>query len=426
MKEVIKRTQEVSILILILSIVFILLGIYLPMRNIILRNNIANFNNAATNITQIFKNEIEKNIQGSKSLSSRSAIRDKIAEYEDNKITFNELAGFSKQKYKDGIDVLDNLLSAQRIINGKTLIHIINNNHDNFAVSNNLNSKTIIYTIYKNDSTYVLKVESPISTNKKIVGYDIVYFSLNKIIAELNTDSYSLTVITNGQPEEDTNYLYYNETLTNGTILSVKASKTTIFSKINEISLLVIIRIIIFIIIIAFIIYFFIIRFMNKKIKLLSQDRDIFKNKAILDELTGAYSRSYIHTFMKQNPRRSCSLAMLDLDNFKKVNDKYGHVYGDELLKTLVQCTKSILRSDDAIIRLGGDEFLLIFSGIKEIQTKAIIERIKNKIVETKIGQHIHFSFGISFVPNTDLLLDYIEQADARMYINKTSKKNNR
>jgi diguanylate cyclase (GGDEF)-like protein len=117
---------------------------------------------------------------------------------------------------------------------------------------------------------------------------------------------------------------------------------------------------------------------------------------------------------------------MIDLDNFKQANDTYGHAYGDEILKTFVQCTKKMLRSKDIIIRLGGDEFLLIFMGIQELQARVVIKRITNKIAKTKLGQNLVFSYGLTFVEDMTLLLDYIDEADARMYINKMSKKNNK
>lgn len=424
MKEVVKRTKLVTFLILFLSIIFIFFGIYFPMETIMQKNILTQFDSSASHTIHIFKDSIEKDIQSAASLSSRSFIRDKILDFTNNKITFNELANFTKDKYTDGINVLTDLQFAERSINNKPLVQI-NNAKGNYTIDlSDLTVDEITYTIYHDESQCLLKVVSPILLDKKILGYDVLFFSLQKIKTRLNENTTStLSIYTDKKPDEDSTYLYYYETLSNGTLLSIKAPKKIIFSEIQNLSFIVIVRLIIFIIGISLIIYFFTIRFMYKKMDYLSQDRDVYKNKATIDHLTGAFTRVYLATFKQQHKNKTCTIAFLDVDNLKKTNDTYGHLYGDKILKTLVECSKKVLRTNDAIIRTGGDEFILIFNETIIDQAEKIIQRINENIQETEYAQNLQFSYGLTFVNDVNLLYKYITEADEKMYKNKNQKK---
>ncbi|HZK41195.1 MAG TPA: PAS domain S-box protein, partial [Atribacterota bacterium] len=159
------------------------------------------------------------------------------------------------------------------------------------------------------------------------------------------------------------------------------------------------------------------------------------KKLAHHDPLTGTYSRTYglelIQRQVKLAKRNKTSflLAYADLDNLKKINDEFGHEEGDKALIQMANFFQSILREVDIIIRIGGDEFLLIFpdSSLKEIPI--INERFNDNLIKLnqtiKKPYKIGFSIGVScYDPDNPQSADeLIRIADKKMYKEKKGKK---
>lgn len=95
------------------------------------------------------------------------------------------------------------------------------------------------------------------------------------------------------------------------------------------------------------------------------KDTKAFYEALYTDALTGAYNRRYYEDQIKKKSMHA-GVAMFDLDDFKLANDTYGHDIGDAFLKTEVAVIKKMIRKTDALIRYGGDEFLLVMPGISE------------------------------------------------------------
>jgi len=136
----------------------------------------------------------------------------------------------------------------------------------------------------------------------------------------------------------------------------------------------------------------------NKEIKLLSRT----------DALTGCYNRGYLNEVFPREIKRalrykhSLSLAMCDIDHFKKVNDTYGHQCGDEVLIKFVQSILELIRADaDWLARYGGEEFLLVLPETQLENAKGLAERLRkhiaNKVIETEEEKiSITASFGVT------------------------------
>ncbi len=126
------------------------------------------------------------------------------------------------------------------------------------------------------------------------------------------------------------------------------------------------------------------------------------------------------------------AVAFIDIDDFKKINDKYGHLIGDEVLKTLAKILKKELRSSDYVFRYGGEEFLIILPSIKDLPTLIeILEKIRKKVEQTPLeinGNKIKFTISIGAVlikENKRVPLEkVVEEADKLMYKAKKSGKN--
>lgn len=171
--------------------------------------------------------------------------------------------------------------------------------------------------------------------------------------------------------------------------------------------------------------HFYLIQYLKLHIKNISVDRDTYKDYAFYDNLTGAYSRRYLEELIKKQSDGTYYLALIDLDCFKMINDEYGHLVGDEVLQTVANEIKNIIRDDDKIIRFGGDEFIILFKEINEEECLKVIERIQSKLINNDLFNFdINFSYGLTRINNFIDLYDKIKEADIQMYKYKRSNKN--
>lgn len=121
----------------------------------------------------------------------------------------------------------------------------------------------------------------------------------------------------------------------------------------------------------------------------MSQSIEDLQKKLYTDELTGVYNRRYLEDRMYRD-KNICAVAMVDLDYFKNVNDKYGHFVGDVILSETSKVMLESVRSKDMVIRYGGDEFIIMFS------------EISRSIVEMRLNQ-IRLNIQNTLLKNTDI-----------------------
>lgn len=161
-------------------------------------------------------------------------------------------------------------------------------------------------------------------------------------------------------------------------------------------------------------------------------------NRAISDELTGLFNHGYFKRFLELEIKRSLrqkhpiSLLLLDLDNFKQINDHLGHLSGDRILIQIANRLREKVREIDFVARYGGEEFavLLPYASIEE--ARQIAERIRRAIsVEMTVSEgtskplSLSASIGIAFCPDDGLDVEsLIRKADEMMYLAKQCGKN--
>jgi diguanylate cyclase (GGDEF)-like protein len=151
--------------------------------------------------------------------------------------------------------------------------------------------------------------------------------------------------------------------------------------------------------------------------------------------LTGAYSRRYLYLRLEEEYQKSLRensmfvLAMFDLDDFKKVNDTYGHKEGDRVLKFFVNTINENIRNLDILARYGGEEFVLILPKVNFEEALKILERIKEKI-ENKSKKIFDYEITTSIgVCSSKYIKDkdhkkIISFADKALYESKNTGKN--
>lgn len=125
--------------------------------------------------------------------------------------------------------------------------------------------------------------------------------------------------------------------------------------------------------------------------------REGLRHLAETDQLTGLYNKitteKKIKEFIEENPDTQSLFFILDIDNFKKINDTMGHVFGDEVLRTIGQRIKMEFRASDIIGRVGGDEFIIFLKGLKE--DEIIIreaQKVEKFFKDFKAGGYVKYS----------------------------------
>ena len=156
------------------------------------------------------------------------------------------------------------------------------------------------------------------------------------------------------------------------------------------------------------------------------------ENKTIHDKLTGAYNREYFEQnykrFIKEYTEgiSMLGLAMLDIDNFKCVNDVYGHDVGDSVLVEFVEKIKNSSREFDVFIRWGGEEFLLILKIKHQSDLEKILEKIRRVVEENifKTVGHKTCSIGSTIYRDNESIEKTIKRADEALYEAKADGRN--
>jgi two-component system, cell cycle response regulator len=158
---------------------------------------------------------------------------------------------------------------------------------------------------------------------------------------------------------------------------------------------------------------------------------------AIVDALTGLYNRRYLIDYLERELARSAryhrplALLMLDIDHFKTINDQLGHLAGDLTLRSLADCMRSEVRSDELLARYGGEEFAAVLAETDQAEAAEVAERIRlavqNRPFDFEDQRYsVTVSLGVASVRADEVLPahELIRQADERLYLAKRQGRN--
>ena len=157
----------------------------------------------------------------------------------------------------------------------------------------------------------------------------------------------------------------------------------------------------------------------------LENENEYLSIQAHYDQLTSLYNRTYLYERLKTKEYRTIAIALGDIDDFKLVNDRWGHKYGDYVLQSVSHLMNQFSSDQTDICRWGGEEFVLVFYDIAEADVRLKIDQISQLVKGREFTCHgmklrITMTFGISYGTSGDNISRLIEEADHRMYQGKS------
>ena len=163
------------------------------------------------------------------------------------------------------------------------------------------------------------------------------------------------------------------------------------------------------------------------------KDRNKFRTLSTTDYLTGAYNRTKFMEYANYELERSkrykstFSILLMDLDLFKKLNDTYGHNFGDEVLKNIAYFIKNEIRETDLLARWGGEEFICLLPNTDVSDAYIVAEKIRNKIEQVTFAYDVKvtLSIGLCERDESDYTIELVnEKADLALYRAKREGRN--
>lgn len=175
-----------------------------------------------------------------------------------------------------------------------------------------------------------------------------------------------------------------------------------------------------------------------EKLQVMLKQRDAFefelKSIANTDQLTGVSNRLALDDYLKATKSSAhhfhdICLIIVDIDNFKHVNDQYGHIFGDQVIVSVARCLQENVRSSDLIVRFGGDEFLVILHQIDLEHSMQSAEKIREAVSNLNLkvpdsDHEISVSVSIGVAVGADSWMELLAQADRSLFKAKASGKN--
>lgn len=175
----------------------------------------------------------------------------------------------------------------------------------------------------------------------------------------------------------------------------------------------------------------------EEKIESLKSELEQLRGLVQTDQMTGAFNRRGLEDIFKREAARadrnaqSLGVVIVDIDNFKQINDNFGHQYGDAVLINFVAVAKDTLRPSDIIARFGGEEFIILLPDVEMENALTIIQRLQNNLAKSYanyVDEHraipVTFSAGVALRSFGEHQNSVINRADKALYQAKRTGKN--
>lgn len=435
--------------------------IYRPLSSALQASLIDNFGQIFAVNYQSFQNNVQRGLEGARSLSSRTMIKAAIVEYNSGKMSMDALIDYCQSKYEDGARALESLVLTERFVDGVMISRYVPAGESpadtGFADAAFPEGAKTQLKIYLEDDRVYCAILSPVTEGGQVLGYDRLIFDLTDHIQSLCTDTiktrllsgeaYEALTLGAGTVRDDgetvvvsaSDFLIAAAPIQEDLYFISKQDKSALFAPINRLAVKTVVAgagtLLGFIIAV----YLYVVRYAQRELGELETSHSALEKVASqvnIDPLTKAGSRSYgtenlMSAFVEFKAKgASPAVVMFDVDSFKHINDSLGHDAGDRVLREVVGAVCKTLRGEDRLFRWGGDEFVGIYRDVKEENALRFAGKILNAVLSLKIdvsGEIVSptVSMGISYFKNGDTAFsDALKRADQAMYLSKAEGRN--
>ena len=450
MGELLKRIKLIVIAFVVALTLLTVFGIYSPLQQSIDSEKYKNFITTSKIYEQSLEAFVNESIEKTMILSNDYYTRTAFKAYSDGELTESDMTAQFVSIFPANLSIMDDLVYGEIGSNG----HVFSTYGDTIETYTYDQIQQDYYTkryVELENSCY-LRITFPIRHNYTNTGYLVLYYDLASVMKIQNESALSLFIYNDrtalSSLENESRPLIVDETIIYrhdnhfdyaGAISSghlfyiISIDQADLFGNTNSIVKLSIILLVI-IMILSFVLF-------NRQVYIKANNLVEASNHmkkelsqiADYDSLTKAYSRNYFDRYVKKfssmyDPNFSATLLMIDFDNLKAINDTYGHLAGDNVLKKTASLILDSLRKNDLFFRFGGDEFIVILEDCDAELANKIITRIINEINKENVTltYDIGISYGYSELFFNSDIFDVIHQADQNMYLHKKEKTNRR
>ncbi len=166
----------------------------------------------------------------------------------------------------------------------------------------------------------------------------------------------------------------------------------------------------------------------TRRVEQIERSNRMLVEKNKIDDLTGVYTKKatldFVDNTISRKPDSELSILLIDIDNFKQINDAHGHIAGDNCLRKMVSIAKNSIRSEDILGRFGGDEFIIIMYETSPVKAYLVAERFRKK-VESTSDPYFTVSIGVASYPtDAENTKDLVIAVDKALYMSKEGGRN--
>jgi len=366
-----------------------------------------------------------------------------LDDYLNGKLSMDELKKISADGFLYEASQQPHLIAAARLLFGSVNATIGSEYLPALLSQRNDFDSNHVQTIFLTGrETPGLFVAVPLMTSGMIYGYDLIMYDLTALAEPLNRNNMTFSFVDLSQQnslfdaeaklkEAGGVTLYDNGWYTgfvlpiNGTnqALHVSTSNEILYERVEDIILMNLLGFALAVGVVLFLSNRFIVYHVRHLMAHAEKSKEKYMDIANRDQLTGTFSRRYLEEWKVSNAPLSLLelthfvLAMVDVNDLKVINDNFGHKTGDLALKYVADTMGRMLRSEDVIIRYGGDEFLVILTSCSESEADHIFTRINHALgADQPFDFPLSISYGIENLTKVELMDEVIHAADEKMY----------
>lgn len=446
MNTLVRKARITVILFAALGILISLGSIYLPLTRQLNGAMTENWTLLARTKSQSVHFFLDRSLEAAQSLSSRTAIRDLLQDYYGGTVTWEELKEFTDPRYLDGVGALDSVVLARRVSGGRVLSEMDTGRFPGLTRPGYSLPDHLSYGIVEDQGSRILMVSSPVRGESGILGHDVVYFDWEQTVRRLEEGYLSIRLVPKQERSRMEKYkilrddgyfkvldsgeeLIYLEPLSGmERYLMIRADRQVIFRQMEGFLVRTLLLFGLGVLALFVVMNRITVRAARELLSELEASREDYKALASRDPLTGAYSRMYLDRWLTREngppaEETTRAVAMLDIDNFKYINDVYGHQQGDRILVETVRALTGVLGAGGFVVRYGGDELLVIGENLSpgELEDK-VLEAQDRMNRTTGLPEEVRLSYGVISLQQEDFFLQ-LREADRKMYVMKRRRK---